>query len=617
MPPLPWSQLEQVTIDWFRAVESFRTPVVPRPFPPPDNIVELAGYFASARELADDPQLSIVPILYDPAAQSHKQYMDDIRAAMGWRNAILQMQADFGQDAGNDLRTVLLPVVAATNDTEELLNCYQGDTCQMWWIPMCEFVVNEQRRPDSPWFDFLYEDALVWWNEYGQCQLPWPTPARISSYLNSLGDYVDMCEALEQHMDTLCEASLESTYRAWRSFIQRGSEVEVRHRRYNDFRSMVSASKGGLWPYRPIYARRSRKVWQEADIQSNDDALNGDIATFERQKAEALREADRKVFIELPTRDDGISTTEYVNNVVQLALDEKDVPEGAHLWQRADQRINDLELGDAAENLLAALNEEMQTNVQNRVDLARGPEYMHRVAAWRDLRSGLPGNPAISRNSKARLEDITDRVFDFQGQFGVLLECLPVAADGINDEFCERLVQSVQAQMRTIGNETWKRYEDFVYKRDIPADLTRMRERRRNRRTLASRGLDYPPHSTDPNVLSRGGQEAYDLEFDAARSGAGGAGQWHFAGTVGEGGFGHAGLWQQYSLTGEVLDRMTVKESYLDDRFDSNNYWVGHLCRRVVKEDEISRSLSNLPDSGNIVESQGCAIYESRRMYRV
>jgi hypothetical protein len=128
-------------------------------------------------------------------------------------------------------------------------------------------------------------------------------------------------------------------------------------------------------------------------------------------------------------------------------------------------------------------------------------------------------------------------------------------------------------------------------------------------------GIHFLPHETPP-VLQEGvafwPAQANALGFGGDRVDIDGS--WTFQKTLGTGGWGHAGLWLKLDSLNRVLDRKVVKESYMQHAFNQQTYWVGEMARRTVKEEVMMRTLSALPNSGNIVRSEGSAVYDKLRM---
>ncbi|KAK5121131.1 hypothetical protein LTR85_005615 [Meristemomyces frigidus] len=94
-------------------------------------------------------------------------------------------------------------------------------------------------------------------------------------------------------------------------------------------------------------------------------------------------------------------------------------------------------------------------------------------------------------------------------------------------------------------------------------------------------------------------------------------GQWNFKATLGEGRFGHAGLWVQRDRDHRIVGRMVAKETYLSpEQWEDEMFWAD-LERTQPREANLQRLLSNLKHSWCFVAYQGHAVYPDRHMHRI
>lgn len=619
--PLPRDRLEQATINWFAAVRSYRRSTA---FPPAslDSVMQLDANSAAARDIASKLGVVLEPRLFNDAVETRAQWMEAMTALVspcsGWNIALRMMDLDFGESAREEFRGALTPLLRDINPRTGFVASHVPYASPIWWRFAAVFVNKNRAANQRSWFDSIHWDAVnICGNRFKQYDLPWPSTL-LMNFLRGTGTYRNMCLRLDDLMKKLREECLRSVYRPWRLYIRDIGEGE-RKENYESFRQMVKIVEGGRWPYTPKFARDTWLSWQNLVLTHDAGTTLNDIAFFDKLRAVAIRAANEKaVWVEVPVRDATISTSDYVWKDLQIALLDLDLAEVWRSWVCAHERLEaDPEVDIESETLVWTLDLEYRTGILNG-ERAVGPIYLIRLEAWRSLRrlANLPTSK-LSTQTRARFEDIQDRVLDFRNRFGVLLECLPIPPGGLNDIFCGQLTIGMESKMKKIADETWAQYEDFVYDQDNLSHVADRNQRRAIRKALQPRGLDYPPHEPDPQVKLRGAADADALGFDSRRSGVGNGGHWHFEGIIGSGSYGHAGLWVQFNDSGEMVERMVVKECYLDERFNNRSNWVGGIRRRVVKEDMITRNLSKLEGSGNVVASLGYAVYESRMMFRM
>lgn len=241
-----------------------------------------------------------------------------------------------------------------------------------------------------------------------------------------------------------------------------------------------------------------------------------------------------------------------------------------------------------------------------------GPDRAQDIDDWKILIEKVH-DLDLSAITQYRFLDLEARVLDFCARFDVLVSCELVIKLGLSDGSCDKLVKYAEGEMQDVFNETWQDWEDMT-SLDAEEDEAEKERLRRVRNSLRSRGCYWLPYEVEPTLITDK-DRAETLGFGGERSGA--TGKWRFKGTIGTGAWGHAGLWQQHDESQWLANRIVVKESYQGEIFDVPAFWEGEVCRKVIKEESITRYLSTLPNARNIVKWQGAAIYETMRMYRV
>ncbi|EME83565.1 uncharacterized protein MYCFIDRAFT_215355 [Pseudocercospora fijiensis CIRAD86] len=92
--------------------------------------------------------------------------------------------------------------------------------------------------------------------------------------------------------------------------------------------------------------------------------------------------------------------------------------------------------------------------------------------------------------------------------------------------------------------------------------------------------------------------------------------EWQWDRTLGQGGFGHAGLWERVGENGDVVDRVVGKESY-HEHFTNPSLWSGPPLHRVPKEGALMKKINRIPDSENVLRCQGWRVYGLLRVIRI
>ncbi|KAK4543946.1 hypothetical protein LTR36_004720 [Oleoguttula mirabilis] len=110
------------------------------------------------------------------------------------------------------------------------------------------------------------------------------------------------------------------------------------------------------------------------------------------------------------------------------------------------------------------------------------------------------------------------------------------------------------------------------------------------------------------------GKAAKDLGFGTQE---GFDGHWNFLATIGEGKFGHAGLWVQYDAEARITNRTIIKEAYPKPAQWTNRREWYDMKGRLPKEVHIHRTLSRAPRAWAVAGFLGWSLSEERRMYRV
>lgn len=124
-----------------------------------------------------------------------------------------------------------------------------------------------------------------------------------------------------------------------------------------------------------------------------------------------------------------------------------------------------------------------------------------------------------------------------------------------------------------------------------------------------------------PTEVIRPGCQAVTLGFDPthALTGEYYNGHWNFHSSLGEGGFGHAGLWIKFDRSGNIIARVAVKETYVGEGHWQENhlFWDGDIADRKPNEAAMQQRIQEYEDALNVVKCYGYAVHESLTMIRV
>lgn len=91
-------------------------------------------------------------------------------------------------------------------------------------------------------------------------------------------------------------------------------------------------------------------------------------------------------------------------------------------------------------------------------------------------------------------------------------------------------------------------------------------------------------------------------------------GEWSYLTIVGEGGNGRASLYVKYGPNGAVIQRVIVKESFVNRNWNWPSYWYGNVSDRIPREAGLHRLL---PTHKHIIEFLGYHVYKSLKMIRL
>ncbi|KXT08798.1 hypothetical protein AC579_2556 [Pseudocercospora musae] len=163
----------------------------------------------------------------------------------------------------------------------------------------------------------------------------------------------------------------------------------------------------------------------------------------------------------------------------------------------------------------------------------------------------------------------------------------------------------------------WKRegirikFEDEPELDNFDARYTAMQNHMRKTGKAYVHDMDPPP----PMIIDLTGEpRALRLGLRGVRTDS--DAEWQWVRTLGEGGFGHAGLWERVGEDGGLIDRIVAKESY-HKRFTSSSLWHGPSLHRIPKEGALMEMINHIPDSENVLQCQGWRVYGLLRIIRI
>lgn len=143
----------------------------------------------------------------------------------------------------------------------------------------------------------------------------------------------------------------------------------------------------------------------------------------------------------------------------------------------------------------------------------------------------------------------------------------------------------------------------------------------------ASNELTWPPNATyydvdpgdfflpnpipNPKHAGWAGIESHTLGFDYPHL----QGSWNFDRTLGEGGYGHAGLWTRLSPSGSILDRKVAKESWFKEAtWAMADFWIPPAGSSLPREWWVQGTMTLLPEPTSMVKGLQCKLYGNRLM---
>jgi hypothetical protein len=380
--------------------------------------------------------------------------------------------------------------------------------------------------------------------------------------------------------------------------------------------------EAGGFPYLPSRARVTRRKWDEIQTHvMKRGPTPADLAAFVANRTMALLWINRGIFVDPPPMTAAITTAAH-NAQANTLLLLKDKPSVAHSWDRAIAEETEFNPFGATLTTIQADRTAMD-NIVSLGNFAHGLGFSRKTRAWNDLAVMTVDNTLpveILRNIEGRYNDLYDVVMDFVDDFGVFFDpAVPLIPqpNPLTAEYCQRLVRHIRTRKNRVIQGMWSIYRECVLFNLTAAQALQEGQRDIARQRLRLFGFEKVPH-LDTNLfppIQTQRDMAVALGFDQGRVDV--PGNWTFHETAGSGSWGHAGLWVERDLQGLISNRIVVKESYLRDGFNKHNYWVGNTCRRVVKEENITRYLTRLPNSSNIVRSEAYGVYEKLNMYRV
>jgi hypothetical protein len=530
-----------------------------------DDIITFANHYAEAIKLAARG-LATNPPRYQ-AHQTHAEYlvaMDDL-VKDGMNHGLWLDAAERLRTLfGDRARDELLDQFNASRDAIRARGIIpDGAERNIYYNALHRKVVLDRGgRANSGWFEALNNYIQRCGNRYDE----WRDTARLITtpgYVQGNRDYRPMCEELTDSIDQLRRQCRDASIFRWQVFVQAGADRAARGQRYFMFQQMDRGWWAEGLPYPPPADGRVETDPAALDAYAKAQSMAADIDAQ---------------------------------------------------WDIEARKLQDI--GDlAGGNALQTLKLEMQNSGS-----LYGPFYARNFQHWDNFLALVNDHETLPLTSKFRVQDLRDRVLDMYTHFGVLTSCQHYFGDPIDEVSCEGLVGITERSMTDANEEIWRVF--FQLTTVEAADHPERVRLETLRKRLQDHGYHWAPHEPEP-IFPTAGAQISRLGFGAERSGV--QGTWRFRGTLGEGSWGHAGLWERTtddsssssSAGGGVIDRIVVKETYQHRMFNVPGYWQGPLFGRVVKEEAIMRYLSSLSNSQNVVRPLAVALYEGLRMYRI
>lgn len=268
----------------------------------------------------------------------------------------------------------------------------------------------------------------------------------------------------------------------------------------------------------------------------------------------------------------------------------------------------------------------IDTFVQDTISAFNAVEERLRQRAansWLDMKNAVASSEG-SITHKARYSDLEDAFLDRRTRYDEMTDA-PGWKDGKSlAQYCDkvaRLLKTKKDRRAHRNEQLWEKARLAAARDARFADIERAWQQWR---TDMDKGVEtYGPLETpsDPAMTNVARAPTLDFAADRAEGLTGDTfkGTWRFQATLGEGGFGHAGLWVKLNPQNAVIDRTVAKESYMrDDMWKRCAFWANDdVVSRIPNEWSTMTELSSKDDGDSILPCHGYGIYETLKMVRL
>lgn len=354
-------------------------------------------------------------------------------------------------------------------------------------------------------------------------------------------------------------------------------------------------------------ARALIDIWTEAVF------YNSDLYDAEEllQRVGALHLAG--LTIHPPPRPEGAADGKYLTEVLRQVAIEEQLVKYRPQWEEAIRaRAQD----EAAAQRCTHLWETMQQEARSGKQQPYGPTEHDWRTEWDALDHMFSAKMPTKKEQKryADIRTVIQTQFDRYGEF-IWPSEWPTTQPP--PEFCGALRRHVFQARDNLFHQAWEeacsmaeeaddqdRY--YVLRTDWGVALQYLRAGQESWRP----GEPMPEQVSKKETTIRTGFDTEQSTFE---------GYWNYEKVLGEGGQGLASLWLKVDAANNILQRVVIKDCYLEPYNWENNwqYWQGDMHRRVPKEEYIARLLKECEDSDHIIRCHCHAIYELLNMFRI
>lgn len=310
------------------------------------------------------------------------------------------------------------------------------------------------------------------------------------------------------------------------------------------------------------------------------------------------------------------TTRDYVDNVLQPMMYRKALEIVEQEWQ--DAIAGAALLGDDGELSAADLqrfHDTMVTEATAGNTIPFAPDHAKLLFAWEPIIAKLNDGRLVNPVTRGRIEDMYSVAKQTSRRYkNEFLMPHPWSDNETVDNYCEGLSATLWDDHCSLYQASWNALKAAASEGD---EMRAIDERIDEMEAFYARtGAYYRADEDQPWRPSRA-QQARQLGSGTNRANIAPAGNWTFIETAGGGTFGHAGVWARHNITGDIIEKIIVKETYLTISWDQPWLWHGNIRRRVPKEYRIVKRRNRLANSQNIVRYLAYGIYESLRMHRI